>query len=121
MATARTRKPKPADVCRLSLTIAGTMYHVRPLALDDPDDVRAYRLRKADGTVYHVLQNAMTGHQCDCGDFTFRRDGKDPAGCKHVRALVAVGLFDRTAVPEPEPVDPQLESWRAERFAAEFI
>ena len=52
--------------------------------------LRAFRLRKEDGTVYHI---AVTEHgpTCDCPDWTFHRDGIDPAGCKHIKALNAVG------------------------------
>ena len=53
---------------------------------------RAFRLLKADGTVYDVVQTRH-GAECDCPDFLFRRDGLDPEGCKHVRALVSVGMI----------------------------
>ena len=33
-------------------------------------------------------------HTCDCPDFTFKREGIDPEGCKHIKALVACGLIE---------------------------
>ncbi len=30
---------------------------------------------------------------CDCPDYIFRRDGLDPSGCKHIKALVGSGLI----------------------------
>lgn len=65
---------------------------VRPIACDPAAALKAVRLRKSDGTAYHI---ALTddGPLCDCPDFTFHRDGIDPAGCKHVRALTVVGLL----------------------------
>ncbi len=35
----------------------------------------------------------VQGHTCDCPDFIFHRDGLDPGGCKHIKALVACGLL----------------------------
>ena len=69
------------------------MYRVRPIRCDPSDAVRAFRLNKPDGTLYDVAQTRF-GPQCDCPDFVFRRDGLDPAGCKHVKSLVAEGLID---------------------------
>ncbi len=74
------------------LEIADTPYTLRPIACHDPGDLRAFRLMKEDGTVYDVVQKS-TGHECDCPDFIFRRDGLDPNGCKHVQALVAAGML----------------------------
>jgi hypothetical protein len=55
----------------------------------------AFRLRKPDGAAYDV---ALTEHgpNCSCPDFTFSREGKDPAGCKHLKALRAWGLLPTT-------------------------
>jgi hypothetical protein len=87
-------KPAPAGTCRLTLTIRGADYSVRGLVPDPLAGVgRAYRLRKlADGSLYDVAETEH-GPVCDCPDFAFRRDGLDPQGCKHVRALVALGLL----------------------------
>jgi hypothetical protein len=77
---------------RLVLTIDRTAYVIfrLPRALDPSR--RAYRLIKADGVVYDLAESRH-GPSCDCPDYIFRRDGLDPAGCKHVRALVRHGLI----------------------------
>lgn len=80
--------------CRLNLTINGTFYVVKPNASREFGAVKAFRLRKADGTVYDVSQD-VHGLACDCPDFTFHRDGLDPAGCKHIKAMIACGLLSR--------------------------
>jgi hypothetical protein len=77
----------------LLLIIDRTVYFVRALRCDATLARRAFRLHKADGTLYDVAQTDH-GPRCDCPDFIFRRDGIDPAGCKHVQALVAQGLLD---------------------------
>ena len=89
----KTRKPAHG-VCRLILTINGTNYNVRPIAFDRDAALKAYRLKKGDGTAYDValITHGMT---CDCPDFVLSRDGIDPEGCKHCKAMVACGLFDR--------------------------
>jgi hypothetical protein len=77
---------------RLVLTIDQTTYVLvaLPRALDPSR--RAYRLIKADGAVYD-LSETRYGPSCDCPDYIFRRDGLDPDGCKHVKALVRHGLI----------------------------
>ena len=87
---------------QLLLVINQTVYGVRPIPCDPSDTFRAFRLNKPDGTLYDVAQTRF-GVECDCPDFIFRRDGLDPAGCKHVKSLRAEGLID--AVPaKPETV-----------------
>ena len=89
--------PAKTGGCReshLFLMINETVYAVRSLTLETPATDRAFRLNKADGTLYDVAQTRH-GPRCDCPDFIFRRDGLDPAGCKHVQALVAQGLIER--------------------------
>jgi len=77
--------------CRLTLTINGLHYAVRPIASEADDVGRAFRLsRKSD--VYDVAQT-VHGPTCDCPDFIFRRDGLDPLGCLHIRAMRAVGML----------------------------
>ena len=80
----------PPDTCRLTLSIRGTDYALRPVPSEDG---RAWRLRKPDGTTYDVAETRW-GPVCDCPDATWRREGLDPAGCKHVRALRALGLIN---------------------------
>ena len=40
------------------------------------------------------MAETVQGAVCDCPDFVFRRDGLDPKGCLHIRAMRAVGLLD---------------------------
>ena len=79
---------------RLDLTIGGTTYAIEPLPEAPVEGGRAFRLTKGDGTTYDVAQTAY-GPECDCPDYIFRRDGLDPDGCKHVKALVGSGLIER--------------------------
>lgn len=90
----KSRKPvRPTHgTCRLTLHINGTAYTVRPIPCDPAAAVRAFRLRKSDGTTYDVARAAF-GTVCDCPDFEFHRDGIDPAGCKHIKAMTACGLL----------------------------
>src|SRR4051795_5956235 len=83
-------RPRPAH---LFLKINETVYGLRALDCDPELAIRAFRLAKADGSRYDVAQTPY-GPQCDCPDFIFRRDGIDPAGCKHVKALIAEGLLE---------------------------
>jgi hypothetical protein len=78
---------------RLSLFINGTAYHVRQLSTDALTAIKAFRLRKFDGTEYDIA-HTVHGITCDCPDFTFKREGIDPEGCKHIKALVACGLIE---------------------------
>lgn len=84
---------QPAHVARLTLSIDGVDYRLRRIDAHPEAARKAWRLRKADGTTYHV---AVMDHgiECECPDFVFRREGIDPEGCKHCKALVAVGLLD---------------------------
>jgi hypothetical protein len=91
--TLRTKPAPAASLPRLVLTIRDTDYTVRRVACDPLVAGRAFRLLKGDGTLYDVAQTPF-GPECDCPDFIFRRDGLDPAGCKHVKALVACGLIE---------------------------
>ena len=77
---------------RLELTIGRTSYAIEPLPEAPVAGGRAFRLTKGDGTTYDVAQTAY-GPECDCPDYVFRRDGLDPEGCKHVKALVGRRLI----------------------------
>src|SRR5262249_53970367 len=86
--------PRPSHgVARLALSINGVDYNVRPIPVTGAIASRLYLLDKPDGSTYSVAQT-LDGLSCDCADFTFRRDGIDPNGCKHIKALVAVRLLD---------------------------
>ena len=80
-------------MARLSLFINGTAYQLLPLATDGTAAIKAFRLRKFDGIEYDIAQTTH-GMTCDCPDFTFKREGIDPRGCKHIKALVECGLID---------------------------
>ena len=80
-------------VCRLTMEINGVDYRVEPSAAGGYAVAKAYRLSKPDGTAYDVALTDF-GLICDCPDFIFHRDGLDPAGCKHIKAMVAYGLLD---------------------------
>lgn len=79
---------------RLFLSIRDHWYQVEMLEVEPRE--RGYRLSKDDGRQYDVTESDF-GPTCDCPDFIFRREGIDPKGCKHVRALRLYGLVS----PEP--------------------
>ena len=85
-------KRQRSRISRLVLEIAETRYVLRAVACSDAIGRAAFRLVKDDGTIYDLVQTKH-GPECDCPDFIFRRDGLDPGGCKHVQALVAVGML----------------------------
>jgi hypothetical protein len=82
--------------CRLALTITSgsksTTYRVRSLPVERSAASRLYSLTKPDGVVYHIAETEH-GPQCSCADWIYRRDGQDEGGCKHCKALAAVGLL----------------------------
>ncbi len=89
---------------RLYLMIQRTLYAVSPLVCDPTIASKAFRLHKPDGRLYDVAQTRH-GLRCDCPDFIFRRDGLDPSGCKHVKALIKQGLLDQTVRHDTRPGD----------------
>ena len=97
---ARTRKARPAapTTFRLLLALGGTVYWVRPIT--SALHAKAFRLRRADGRGEHYVTQDEHGHHCDCGDFTWRHEGRGTA-CKHVRALRAARLLEPTPPPAP--------------------
>jgi hypothetical protein len=89
----KARQARPTHgTCGMTLRINGVPYRVRPLYIDPELGTRAFRLTKADGTAYD-LACGTHGRECTCPDFVYARDGIDPAGCKHVKAGVALGLL----------------------------
>jgi hypothetical protein len=62
------------------------------LRIDAPEITHAYRLRKADGT-HHDVHADGSGAHCSCGDHTYRHEGIDAIGCKHIRSLRAWALL----------------------------
>lgn len=90
--TAR-RRPSVLAKCGMVLAINERRYRVRPISCDPAAAHRCYELRKDDETAYYVSQH-LHGPECDCPDFVFHRDGLDPGGCKHIKALAAFGMVD---------------------------
>jgi hypothetical protein len=76
----------------MTVQINGVEYVARPLSGMGIEARRLIRLRKDDGAVYYVSEHEH-GAECDCPDYIFHRDGLDPTGCKHIKALVACGLL----------------------------
>ena len=85
-------RPSGTCTCRLTLSLNGTAYNVRPLPVDQDAATKAFWLRKADGTTYDVART-VHGSECSCPDWIFNRDGKDVSGCKHIKAMKACGLL----------------------------
>jgi hypothetical protein len=93
-AVQRRRPVRPAHgVARLTLHINSVAYAVRPLWCDGVHASRLFRLRKAGTPARYVVAETPDGPVCDCPDFTFHHEGIDPDGCKHIKAMVAVGLI----------------------------
>jgi hypothetical protein len=78
--------------CWQTLTINGLHYVVRPVVSQDDAASRAFRLSR-NGEIFDAART-IHGLVCDCPDFVFRRNGRDPRGCLHIRAMLAVGLLD---------------------------
>jgi hypothetical protein len=83
------------------LTVNGVSYRVRPVACDHEAAEKCFELRKSSGERYHVSRHGSEGCRCSCPDFVFSRDGRDSGGCKHIRALVVLGLLAPTPVRDP--------------------
>lgn len=82
------------DTCRLTMTIRGADYRVRPIRNEAFAGIgRAWSLRKLGTAERHHVVETIDGPTCDCGDQTWRHEGRDEVGCKHLRALRATGLI----------------------------
>jgi hypothetical protein len=94
--TEMSQEPERRRRCRLTLSIEGVHFSVRPNRSEDETIRRAFRLRRLPLRSQIIFDVAETVHGavCDCPDFVFRRDGLDPRGCLHIRAMRAVGLLD---------------------------
>jgi len=80
-----------------TLTINGVHFYVHPIRSEHDQIHRAFRLRRQplqSGIVFDLAETVQ-GAVCDCPDFVFRRDGLDPRGCLHIRAMRAVGLLEK--------------------------
>lgn len=92
----RSRRPVVAE---LTLTVNGTPYQVLPIA-PGPDNTRAVRLVK-DGNADSVYDCCLTNGrilQCNCPDFEARSGNQVGYRCKHLTALVMVGLVEAPKV-----------------------
>jgi hypothetical protein len=80
-------------LCSLHLRINGKSYRCRPVPVDGVEVYKLFTLTSLEGQTYNV---AMTpeGHTCECADFVYSRDGLDPTGCKHIKAMMALGILD---------------------------
>jgi hypothetical protein len=76
------------------IEIQGTSYGVEviPAPAYGPFS-RAVRLSKVGTDKVYDVADAPNGATCDCADFIFRRDGKDPHGCKHIKRLRVLRLI----------------------------
>jgi hypothetical protein len=80
---------------RLTLTINGVDFSVRPIVSEDGQVRLSFRLTRmpaGSGAVFDVA-DTVHGPTCDRPDFVFRRDGLDPCGYVHGRAMRAVGIL----------------------------
>jgi hypothetical protein len=101
--TAKPRNVKPASgTCKLVLVINEVPYAVTALCPDGELASRAYALHKPDGKAYYVAETEH-GATCDCPDWVFHRDGKDPRGCKHILACRAWGLLPELPETDDRP------------------
>jgi hypothetical protein len=109
-ATAVARKPvKPPSSRRVeaaptflgTIAIGGRPYDVERLPACAGVS-HAYRLVKADEVAYDVHADAHGCH-CTCGDHTFRHEGKDDRGCKHIQSLRSLGMLPWPAATAPAP------------------
>lgn len=88
-----TTKPT-ASRCRLTLMIDGQDYRVIPIRAGLGSGVAlAWRLHKLGTPTRHDVAEGLDGATCTCEDQAFRHEGRDAIGCKHVRALRALGLL----------------------------
>jgi hypothetical protein len=76
---------------RLTLTVNGIAYDLRPLDPHPGVARKAWRLTTGDGATYDVATTEY-GIECSCGSFIFVRQRRGEA-CKHGLALKAVGLL----------------------------
>lgn len=79
---------------RLLIRISGRLYGLTRIDRRPSAVLEGWRLTKPDGTTYDCGRTRH-GYSCDCPDYVFRREDLEPDGCKHCKALVAVGLLGR--------------------------
>jgi hypothetical protein len=98
----RASKPVVPATCRLTLRIADKSYTVRgfPAACYGAG-ARGFRLRCLETGLTYDIAETPHGPTCDCPDQTFRHEGRDNRGCKHLRALTALGILAGFPAPTP--------------------
>lgn len=90
---------EPRGTCGLIVRITPdgkrpTLYDAKPIRPDSGSDViKAYALTKAGSSERYDVALTIYGPQCSCRDFVYAREGSDPEGCKHCRALTKLGLL----------------------------
>jgi hypothetical protein len=96
----------PKLTVTLALSINHQVYTITPIDHNDATVTRAFRLKKKhDGTLYDIAETEH-GATCDCPDFEVRRNGIDPAGCKHVQSLRMMGMLAAVDVEPAPAVEP---------------
>lgn len=116
--TTTARKPvAPAHgTASLTLRINDSEYALWKVPAHEAGVTACYELKKKGSSDrYHVSEHAH-GAECTCGDWTFRRNHLDPAGCKHIKALAVFGLIEPPA-PVPTPPPPPAPAPRLTREA----
>jgi hypothetical protein len=96
----RARKAKPATF-RIVFEAGRERYAVIPLRPDPEVATHAARLKKADGTTYDVRLDTESGLPvCECPGFVAHGLCQDGKGCRHIRMLVASGIFPAFTVDQ---------------------
>jgi len=84
---------KPAGNYRLTLTIDGVDYDVRPFKPTKPGTLATFLLSRPGAPPRWIAQT-REGQKCTCEDFQFRHAADGPkGGCKHLKAARAVGIL----------------------------
>jgi hypothetical protein len=86
------RTDEPHGHARLELVINGQSFRVRPTQVGTLGEFRSWRLREVSGATHIVSQELDGFTTCTCMDFVARRNPE--SHCKHILALLAVGLLD---------------------------
>ncbi len=97
---------KAAEVAKVEpvvIGIGGFAYRVQPIAIAPSVGTVAYSLHDTARNRLHYVHRDNFGEViCDCGDFTYRRQGTGEP-CKHGRRLAELGLI---ASPAPRVLPP---------------
>jgi len=92
--SSKSRTPRAELVVSLALAVDHQTYSITPIPVQDDEVWHAWRLEKSsDRTTHYNVSEGNYGATCDCPDQTMRHEGIDNVGCKHIRALRAMGMF----------------------------